>query len=202
MRQKDIHDVMPNEKSHRLKKVWNHNDKSSYSKYAHEIHVMQKKIESLVGQPWDMVYSKIKSEFNDKCLKYMNVELNCYTENGNVYDSKGELLSNTFHRMYVDEHGILQKNSPYKWPKVRKPKKKIVMVDGQKFYKYGGIWYEVQTKPCTQHRIDLIWPMDIDIFYGQMTVYKAYSIYGESVYCTYKKQCGHRTCKKLNAIQP
>lgn len=171
---------------------------------------IKRKLIASVGRPYNDVYSEILPQLPERRRRSTwidwFVELNCFEQDGKVYDSQGkELRSHCRDQLYVAEDGILKK-VPHRSTKRKKPQKVIVELDKKKYYRHNDIWWEVETEPNShgygygfyETKYGRIGFGTKDIFFGYLTKWESYHKYGESINIIKRTQCGKRICKKLN----
>lgn len=182
-------------------------------------------LKSNVGRPWNKVWSEVCEKTDSRTIlgshlrdhiRWM-VELDVEVLEDGVYTRYGRYSRYPLRRgFYVNpDTGILCyiENKPF-FSSYKKQESKLVRYHGLTFYKYDGIWYEVSVLPIPdykgftygtyydEHR-RIHYNRDRFGYYLHSHIWLAtgrdscsYN-YGESVYCTSKKQIGKRMIRKI-----
>lgn len=185
---------------------------SSGKEKSYEYRAVKNFLNSRVGQDWDKVYSELsKTAVGYTGLKLKDaidylVEKKAYfDEDGVLRDSRGiELVSRYWFwpTFYIHpKTNQLCKSKPKTLSyKKRKIVKKIVELDGKKYYKHDEIWYRVEISQPESflmlHRWDKVYS---DVFYKYQSKNSLIEKYGSFIICIDKQQVNSRICKKLNA---
>jgi hypothetical protein len=168
-------------------------------------------VEKAVGRPWDKVYSEVCENLSKDSVVQSHVidhlmgwvELNCYVEDGKIYDSRGQKVYSEF---YVANDGILQKN-PHerrrmKYRPVKQERTDYCDLDGKHYHQINDIWYEIELTPIP--KTDPPYFL-YDVVLGELMrsnsstrwqlreTYQQANVYGKS-----KKQINSRMIAKIN----
>ena len=193
MRNKDIEDVDPKEKSLNYAKKYDYwLDPKPNNKNELALRVMQKKIKGSIGLKWNDVYSKLKKEFPAKLHSYIKyyVEENCTEKNGEIFDSAGKTMTQygNWGKVCV-VNGILKSAPRVKWPK-RKPVPQWVIVENRCYTTFDGLWFELIFKPWSQELIDIFEKVPMSKEWCRKK-------YGREIICVNKRQCNKKTIRRL-----
>lgn len=183
------------------------NGKEKYYSYA----PVKKFLLSRVGKCWDKVYAEMSEHFDSgtgrflmDAIKFFIEFHTSFDEDGDICDSRGKKLVD-YPRYRFPTFYIHPKNKTLervkKTVKFQKRKKELGIIEYEKkfYYRYDGIWYEVDKKKPDEwlmvHRWDKVYS---DSFYEGQSKNSLIEKYGEFVVCLVKKQVNSKMCKKLN----
>lgn len=192
--------------------------------------VMRRFLNRRKGRPWDDVYSEICQHADYRAfdghhlrewISYL-VELNCYEENGQIYNEHGHAMDRWWNRHQFYVHPITKtlEHVEVQEPKPKKAEPAIYELDGVLFHKHDGIWYRIKFKKMPYTRLnrwrkiyhyseatdafvkDWFPNKDLSLYYHFDEVFKRkYGLDedGEIRYCYWKQAANHREIKHLKS---
>jgi len=165
-----------------------------------DLAVLRRFLQSRVGRPWDEVYSEVCAEADDRSFDghhlrewlEMEVEQNCYIEDGEVFDQRGLHMGNFWGEFYVHPETrtleYVKKTRSYRAPVYEQ---KVFEMDDHLYHEHEGIWYRVKMQEVERKgdkKWGVYWLENVhDVF---LSDYLTFAVYYYSVTEKLKRKYG------------